>query len=362
MNEKGFYFLFVLITLAIVLCFSQVAFGEETCPCKKDTAEFMIPVDDDTFKVGIVFHPISSSDKLSKSTAVAGTFDFVGFLRCDKDGNWHDMKNGFAYRDDIVIAARTLNVGTVDGDSWFVDLVLPDGRISTWPTLTYYKNYGDQENCYVCSYWTHCDVVAGMFIDWIGYGTCLPTGIYTFRFYQNGSIVHSESFEMKEIQFDHFALWFDKDTLAYGEKTSIYARADDANNEVVPLCPDARIDLSLDENGALYGNLIGPYGERGKSLTDVPYILAAAVLVKYAVDGEDPNGPKEITISVSNGDGVSGSGSALVVDSILFTLEIPEPREVWPDLPPGSGGNPGDRHKKQNILVTLKKNLKPVEG
>jgi len=47
---------------------------------------------------------------------------------------------------------------------------------------------------------------------------------------------------------------------------------------------------------------------------------------------------------------------------IVFTIEIPGPKEVWPDLPPGSGGNPGDRHKKTNIVVTLKKNLKPVEG
>jgi hypothetical protein len=49
----------------------------------------------------------------------------------------------------------------------------------------------------------------------------------------------------------------------------------------------------------------------------------------------------------------------VVVDSILLALEIPEPKEVWPTIPAAQGGNPNNRNIKDNIVVTLIKNLKP---
>lgn len=316
MNKKGFSLTVVLTILIIVLCFSQHSFGE-SCPCKIDTAEFMIPVDEDTFRVGMVFYPMSSSDKLSKSSSTMGTFSFFDLWRIDKGSNLHKMTNGFAYRDDLAFYAITDIIGTVDGDSWTTDLVMPDGRIIHWSTITYYKNYGDKKNCYVCDSWTTCDPPGAAWIIylkiyWPVPNYCFPIGIYTFRFYQNGSIVGSSSFEMKEIQFDHFKVSIVPDTIAYSETAQICVRACDANDNIVPLCAITFIDFSLDENGELYGNLIGPSGAKGKSLTDIPWYLAATGLVRYVADGGEPNGPKTVGVIVNNNYGVTGSGSVVV--------------------------------------------------
>ena len=123
---------------------------------------------------------------------------------------------------------------------------------------------------------------------------------------------------------NQFSLMAVSDTINHSGTTTIKVRAIDSDNNNVDIPEETLLNFSLDENGAKFGSLIAPDGSVAKSLTGITYGDAKAGKVKYIADGEEPDGPKQIVITVVKSDDASINGSGNVV-VIGYNLKIVNP-------------------------------------
>lgn len=165
-------------------------------------------------------------------------------------------------------------------------------------------------------------------------------------------------------ELDHFAVTITPDTIDHADTATVVVQAKDKNDNDIPMSDATPIDFALDTNGELLGNLIAPNGSQAKSLAGIPYGDARTGKVKYLANGELPDSTKQILVMVSKSDDASKSGiGSVFVEGFALTLDIPDPKEIWPTLPAGrSGGNPQNRNRKENITVAVTQNNQRLEN
>jgi len=74
-----------------------------------------------------------------------------------------------------------------------------------------------------------------------------------------------------------------------------------------------RLEIEGYSSSEKYGSLVAPDGSTAKTLVGITYGEAKAGNVKYIADGEEPDGPKQIVITVVKSDDASINGSRSVV-------------------------------------------------
>ena len=112
---------------------------------------------------------------------------------------------------------------------------------------------------------------------------------------------------------NQFSLMAVSDTINHSGSTTIKVRAIDADNNSIDIPEETLLNFSLDANGEKYGSLVAPEGSTAKTLVGITYGEAKAGNVKYIADGEEPDGPKQIVITVVKSDDASINGSRSVV-------------------------------------------------
>lgn len=196
---------------------------------------------------------------------------------------------------------------------------------------------------------------------------------------------------------DHFEVRSARDTVAKGSVARLTVIAKDAGDRELQIDPNQQVTLWLSSGiivsaagtnrtrqqgvatdqmqqkiqsvraSATYGSFIVNDADTIPDYVTVRYGLARASGVQYLANGDIPSGsePETITIRAEEADDPNIFGEALVVvreNAATLTLDIPTPKEIWPTLPAGSGGNPGKRNVKEQIKVTVTKSGVPAAG
>ncbi len=186
---------------------------------------------------------------------------------------------------------------------------------------------------------------------------------------------------------DHFEVLSAKDTVVKGTTTQLTVIAKDGGGQEIEIDPAREVVLSLSggmiiaaasrqqtkqENlaspqvranihaadvSAIFGSFVVSGTDTIPDQATVPYGIARAGAVQYLANGDIPTGsePETITIRAEAADDWTKFGEIQVVvkkSAATIALDIPTPKEIWPTLPQGSGGNPGKRNIKEHITLT----------
>lgn len=147
-------------------------------------------------------HATASGGGTGALAALSGSVSqFAGFWRYPaEEQQWTQMANDTAYSRDVFVSGDIVVYDAQDGETWDVQLVYPDGRTLSWPTITFHAVYqtgaGEQRDCFVSSGWYLC----GSTSIWVqSYVTiqCSETGTFTMVFKDNGTEFHRGTFTLK---------------------------------------------------------------------------------------------------------------------------------------------------------------------
>jgi|GEM_PF-5821087 len=138
-----------------------------------------------------------------------------------------------------------------------------------------------------------------------------------------------------------FDVYFEPDTIAYQDTTTLYAVAckqEEPDAPPVPITDESLLELSLWEEYIGYGRLIGPDGQTGASLSNLRYGDVRSGKVRFVADGTTI--PKELTYLYFTlkpmGEKcpeafpwLTIQPSADTLDTVMLDLEIPKANEIY---------------------------------
>ena len=91
-----------------------------------------------------------------------------------------------------------------------------------------------------------------------------------------------------KLSLDHFSVTISPDTVAHSDTTSVLILPKTINNETIFIPDTTLLDITLDNNGELYGTLLAGDGSMNKSLKGVSFSYLKDKQLKYIADGENP--------------------------------------------------------------------------
>ncbi len=163
---------------------------------------------------------------------------------------------------------------------------------------------------------------------------------------------------------DHFEVTMIPDTINHSEISTIMVQAKDKFDGDLDLPQGTCVNFFLFSGGGVYGSFLSPDSVISDALANIIYEDAKAGKVKFIADGEEPDEPQEVEITVtSRVDDEDKEGMGIVViksSTYSLNITIPEPAQIWPTMPSGKSKNPNKRNVQENIKVALLKDDLPV--
>jgi len=175
------------------------------------------------------------------------------------------------------------------------------------------------------------------------------------------------SLSYQEAELDHFAVRFEKDTVAFTESAKILVQAKDQDDNDIELEADRLVKLSITANDE-YGTFIDKNGDTLKTtpvqLEHILYGDAKAGLIQFAAVRKNPVDPvlSKVRVELESDPTKAGEGELPVVEQTLKIVMEGE-REVVPRnlrglrIPP----TPTPENRKE-FSVQLTRNKVPVPG
>jgi len=133
---------------------------------------------------------------LQEAAGTLSASSFINWYRYPpEEQTWLAMTNATAYYRDVTVAGMTYISGAVDGETWSATAIRPDGTTLNWGTLTFHSDYNDNQNCFVCPWWTICGTTA-LYVRWYTHSQCAEPGQWTMTFYNNGVQFYQGTFKV----------------------------------------------------------------------------------------------------------------------------------------------------------------------
>jgi hypothetical protein len=196
--------------------------------------------------------------------------------------------------------------------------------------------------------------------DWIGFHVHGPSNLEPL----NQNIQGYANSVVKKAEMT-LRVTFEKDTVSYLDSTRIFVQLVDGTGVNADPSEGMIVRFQLDSAGQKYGTLCSGNGTAIQATDNISYNDAHQGLLYYKADRDTPGGYRTIYLDVlDSGNTISpGHVAAVVADSILFSIEIPGEKVIWPTFLPGglfTGQNRNQNNIKENIIIRLLLNAKPL--
>jgi hypothetical protein len=202
------------------------------------------------------------------------------------------------------------------------------------------------------------------YFDFQRFSECIWEWNYSF-WYKSGLDRAVFYLSYQEAELDHFAVRFEKDTLAFTESAKIFVQAKDQDNNDIELEADRLLKLSITANDE-YGTFIDKNGDTLKTtpvqLEHILYGDAKAGLIQFAAVRKNPVNPvlSKVRVELESDPTKAGERELPVVEQTL-KIVMEGKREVVPRnlgglrMPP-----PPTAQNRTEFRVQLTRNNVPV--